>query len=213
MAYSEVTVSGYNASPPPDDGSTGASNQVTWAAIKTKLTDPLNTAIAAVDDNVAARDAIIQTDIDTRAVAATVEANLYAPSGTIMLFQQTSAPTGWTKSTTHNDKALRIVSGTASSGGTTAFTSVLGSRTIAKVNLPAYNLSHSLSFSDTTTSNGSHNHSISTRNVTSNTTSDSSRLSQAHSNGTATSTDTASDGAHTHTVSGSVTGKIGRAHV
>lgn len=50
-------------------------------------------------------------------------------SGTVMLFVQTSAPTGWTKSTTHNNKALRVVSGTASSGGTTAFTSVFTSRT------------------------------------------------------------------------------------
>lgn len=48
------------------------------------------------------------------------------PSGTKMLFQQTSAPTGWTKDTTHNDKALRVVSGAASSGGATAFTAVFG---------------------------------------------------------------------------------------
>ena len=53
------------------------------------------------------------------------------PSGTLMLFQQTSAPTGWTKQTTHNDKALRVVSGSASSGGSTAFTSVFASRTPA----------------------------------------------------------------------------------
>lgn len=51
------------------------------------------------------------------------------PAGTAMLFVQTNAPTGWTKSTTHNDKALRIVSGAASSGGTTAFTTVFASRT------------------------------------------------------------------------------------
>jgi hypothetical protein len=51
--------------------------------------------------------------------------------GTLMLFQQTTAPTGWTKQTTHNDKALRVVSGTASSGGTTAFSSVMASRTPA----------------------------------------------------------------------------------
>jgi hypothetical protein len=43
-----------------------------------------------------------------------------------MLFAQTAAPTGWTKSTTHNDKALRVVSGTASSGGSTAFSTALG---------------------------------------------------------------------------------------
>jgi hypothetical protein len=51
------------------------------------------------------------------------------PSGTLMLFQQTAAPTGWTKQTTHNDKTLRVVSGSASSGGSTAFTSVFTSRT------------------------------------------------------------------------------------
>ena len=52
-------------------------------------------------------------------------------SGTAMLFQQTAAPTGWTKQTTHNDKSLRVVSGTASSGGSTAFTSVFTSRTFS----------------------------------------------------------------------------------
>ena len=52
------------------------------------------------------------------------------PSGTVMLFAQTSAPTGWTKSTTHNNKALRVVSGTAGSGGSNAFTNTLASRGI-----------------------------------------------------------------------------------
>jgi hypothetical protein len=62
----------------------------------------------------------------------------YLPSGTAMIFVQTSAPTGWTKSTTHDNKALRVVSGTASSGGTTAFTSVFTSRTITTANMPAH---------------------------------------------------------------------------
>ena len=35
-----------------------------------------------------------------------------------MVFRQTSAPTGWTKSTAHNDKAIRVVSGSVSAGGT-----------------------------------------------------------------------------------------------
>lgn len=50
-------------------------------------------------------------------------------AGTLMLFQQTAAPTGWTKQTTHNNKALRVVSGAASSGGTTAFTTVFTNQT------------------------------------------------------------------------------------
>jgi hypothetical protein len=43
------------------------------------------------------------------------------PSGTLMLFQQTSAPIYWTKQTTHDDKALRVVAGTAGSGGSGSF--------------------------------------------------------------------------------------------
>ena len=38
------------------------------------------------------------------------------PSGTVMVFFQVSAPTGWTQVVTQNDKALRVVSG--SGGGT-----------------------------------------------------------------------------------------------
>jgi hypothetical protein len=52
------------------------------------------------------------------------------PSGTVMLFAQTSAPTGWTKSTTHNNKALRVVSGTASTGGSVAFTTAFASQAV-----------------------------------------------------------------------------------
>jgi hypothetical protein len=52
-------------------------------------------------------------------------------SGTVMLFVQTAAPTGWTKSTTHNNKALRVVSGSASSGGSTAFTAAFGTPSVS----------------------------------------------------------------------------------
>lgn len=51
-------------------------------------------------------------------------------SGSVMLFVQTSAPTGWTKSTTHNNKSLRIVSGSASSGGSVAFTTAFASQSV-----------------------------------------------------------------------------------
>ena len=59
-------------------------------------------------------------------------------AATAMLFMQTAAPTGWVKSATHNDKALRVVSGTASSGGTTAFSTIMAARTIALLNLPDF---------------------------------------------------------------------------
>jgi hypothetical protein len=56
-------------------------------------------------------------------------ANDSFPSGTCLIFKQTTAPTGWTKDTTHNDKALRVVSGTASSGGNIAFSTVFTQKT------------------------------------------------------------------------------------
>ena len=48
-------------------------------------------------------------------------------SGTRMLFQQTTAPTGWTKDTSRNNRALRIVSGNVGDGGGNSFTGVLNS--------------------------------------------------------------------------------------
>jgi hypothetical protein len=53
------------------------------------------------------------------------------PSGTKMMFVQTAAPTGWTKDTTHDNKALRVVSGTVSTGGTVAFTTAFASQAVS----------------------------------------------------------------------------------
>lgn len=51
-------------------------------------------------------------------------------SGTVMLFAQTSAPTGWTKDTTnYNNSGLRIVTGAASTGGSVDFTTAFASQT------------------------------------------------------------------------------------
>jgi len=48
----------------------------------------------------------------------------FIAAGSLMFFQSTTAPTGWTKQTTHNDKALRVVTGTATPGGTSSFSSI-----------------------------------------------------------------------------------------
>jgi hypothetical protein len=54
------------------------------------------------------------------------------PTGTATLFQQTSAPTGWTKVTTYNDYALRIVSGSGGgTGGSVAFSSAFTAQTVS----------------------------------------------------------------------------------
>jgi hypothetical protein len=78
------------------------------------------------------------------------------PSGTAILFQQTAAPTGWTKVTSHNNKALRLVSGTAGTGGTVAFTTAFASglsadaTTLSTTQIP----SHTHSYVDTQLAGG-----------------------------------------------------------
>jgi hypothetical protein len=74
--------------------------------------------------------------------------------GTVMLFVQTAAPTGWTKSTTHDNKALRVVSGSVTTGGTQNFTAVLngnvGATTLTTAQMP----SHSHAFASTSSLGG-----------------------------------------------------------
>jgi hypothetical protein len=54
------------------------------------------------------------------------------PSGTVMLFYQAAAPTGWTQVTTQNNKALRIVSGTGGgTGGSVDFTTAFASQAVS----------------------------------------------------------------------------------
>jgi hypothetical protein len=50
-------------------------------------------------------------------------------SGTRMTFNQTSAPTGWTKDTSVDNAAFRLVSGSVSSGGSVDFTAAFASQT------------------------------------------------------------------------------------
>jgi hypothetical protein len=79
-----------------------------------------------------------------------------------MMFQQTSAPTGWTKDTTHNNKALRVVNGTAGSGGsvnfTTAFANKSTSGSIGNTSAGGTVAGHTL----TTAQIPSHTHSVPT---------------------------------------------------
>ena len=68
------------------------------------------------------------------------------PSGTKMLFQQTAAPTGWTKDTTAaiNDSILRFVTGSVTpSGGSVAFSAWnaqtgVGATTLSTAQMPAH---------------------------------------------------------------------------
>lgn len=81
--------------------------------------------------------------LNVREVAAASE----FAAGTRMLFQQTAAPTGWTKETAagYNNAALRIVTGSVVGGGSSVFTTVFGAgktsggTSITQANLPNVN--------------------------------------------------------------------------
>ena len=119
---------------------TGTVDGVDVAALKTSK-DSLSTTNGTILGSVSLAQGVSaqtqgqadnSTKVATTAYVRTAISEAQAfPSGTKMLFQQTSAPTGWTKITSGVDnKALRVVSGTAGSGGTNAFTNTLASRGI-----------------------------------------------------------------------------------
>jgi len=75
--------------------------------------------------------------------------------GTVLLFYMASAPIGWSKLTTENDKALRVVSGTGGvAGGTNAFSTVfaqtvVGGTSISTAQLAAH--THTIPYDDVST--------------------------------------------------------------
>ena len=89
-------------------------------------------------------NSVANTKITGLITSAQIASDALFASGTLMLFQQTSAPTGWTKQTTHDNKALRVVSGSASSGGSVAFTTAFanglnaGSTTLTTPQIPSH---------------------------------------------------------------------------
>jgi len=62
--YTSQATSGYNASPPPDDGTQVASNLITWAGVKTKLADVLKTFGEAINTALVAA-----LDLSARAIS------------------------------------------------------------------------------------------------------------------------------------------------
>lgn len=50
--FTDVSIQNYNSNPPPDDGSAVDANEITWSKHKTKIGDPLKTAIEALNTNI-----------------------------------------------------------------------------------------------------------------------------------------------------------------
>lgn len=47
-----VSISGYNSAPPVDDGTISEANKVKWSGIKTKLSDPVKTAVESINTGI-----------------------------------------------------------------------------------------------------------------------------------------------------------------
>jgi hypothetical protein len=86
------------------------------------------------------------------------------PAGTVMLFYQTAAPTGWTKLTTQDDKALRVTQGATggSAGGTNAFSTVMAQTVVGNNTLS----SAAMATHNHVTTENPHNHTINAPNNT-----------------------------------------------
>jgi microcystin-dependent protein len=173
--YTEVSVSGYNSSPPPDDGSTGSDNEITWSGIKTKLTDPIKTAFDTCQDNIT-----IAADAAVARVPVGViwpYAGSSAPSGFLLCYGQAVSRTTYADlftaisttygsgdgSTTFNvpDLRGRVAAGKDDMGGSSANrltdaddglngdtlgdTGGVETQVLVQGNLPSVNFSHSLS--------------------------------------------------------------------
>ena len=134
-----VNVSGGGIGITGDMSITGNVDGVDIAALKTSK-DSLSTSNGVIKNGVSLANGVTastqsagdnSTKVATTAyVRSAITAHVF-PSGTKMLFQQTSAPTGWTKVTSNvENKALRVTSGTVGSGGSNAFTNTLASRGI-----------------------------------------------------------------------------------
>lgn len=87
----------------------------------------------------------ITIDSKGRITAATAGTSGGLESGTRLAFQQTNAPTGWTKDVTSalNDSVMRIVTGGVSSGGSVAFSTfaaatLTGATTLSTTQMPSH---------------------------------------------------------------------------
>lgn len=97
------------------------------------FTGPGTAALAGLSAFI--RTLLVQADsAAARAVLGAAAGDLI-PAGTVMLFFQATAPTGWTQLTTHDNKALRIVSGAGgSTGGSVTFTNAFAAQAVAGSN-------------------------------------------------------------------------------
>lgn len=100
--YTSQSISGYNSSPPPDDGSQTAANKVEWAKHKEKIGDPLKTLVEAVNsqcssafNTVALEDWSVHTTTATIAESDWHNGILMTASGRVNYPDPATLENGW----------------------------------------------------------------------------------------------------------------------
>lgn len=139
--YTSQTVAGYNSSPPPDDGSTTASNKITWGTtIKAKLADPILTLAQAVNSAIASFTDFSQTTSSsnyTTIASDHMKTIQVTGTTTISLMDATSAGAGYIVSVanygTNNVTLTRITGSDTLNGATKAIVLYPGAAVTVKV--------------------------------------------------------------------------------
>ena len=114
VSYTSQAISGYNSSPPADDGTQVASNQVEWQKHLDKIGDPVKTLAEAINTELVTTFAEVVTDIEALQDDLAFRVGVGAVG---LLFWQSALPTAWSEGGSHTNHAIRIVSVASGNGG------------------------------------------------------------------------------------------------
>ena len=120
--YSANSISGYNSSPPSDDGTVAEANKVKWSNHKTKLADPIKTLAEAIDTD-------LQTHFNTgptaytsnQTIDATHHNQVIQTSGagiTLTLSDAATLAAGWFTRIVNTDSTNTVTIARATAGDT-----------------------------------------------------------------------------------------------
>ena len=85
--FTTTTISNYNQSPPPDDGSTGSDNLIQWSGIKTKLADSIKNYVDSIQNNVNTAFGNLYTNIEEHSSDLETAVNAIGASETTLVIK------------------------------------------------------------------------------------------------------------------------------
>lgn len=136
--YSSNSASGYNATPPPDDGTVSEANKTKWSTIKTKLADPVKDLADTINTELATHFNNGPTALTTNTTLGATHYNqIIQVSGASVTLTLTDAATltaGWFCWIVNTDSSNTVTLGRATAGdtinGTAANYSIVAGQTL-----------------------------------------------------------------------------------